>query len=108
MFLGNRFKGRNKIQDVWDKTPHKLITRLDTGNTYVVVPLVASPGEEESRKTVHRNYILHVTKLTNDMGLGNSSSVSHEGNREDICSNDVLTESVELKRRRDKEQGADR
>ena len=41
VYLRNRVKGRNKMQDVWDATPHKVIRRLDNGNTYVVVPLVA-------------------------------------------------------------------
>ena len=51
VYLRNRVKGRNKMQDVWDATPHKVIRRLETGNTYVLVPLVALQGEEESRKT---------------------------------------------------------
>ena len=63
VYLRNRVKGRNKTQALWDATPHKVIRRLDTGNTYVVVPLVALPGEEESRKTVHMNDILHAIQL---------------------------------------------
>ncbi|KAL9989412.1 hypothetical protein ACROYT_G003959 [Oculina patagonica] len=80
------------MQDVWDATPHKVIRRLDTGITYVVVPLKASTGEGESRKTVHRNDILHATQLADDMGLENSPFVSHDGNREDIGSS-VLTKA---------------
>lgn len=83
VYLRNRVKGRNKMQDVWDATPHKVIRRLDTGNTYVVVPVVALPGAEESGKTVHRNDILHATQLADDQ----------ERSREDIYSNDVLLEA---------------
>ena len=51
VFLRNRdSKGRNKIQDVWKATPHKVVERLNTGgNTYVVEPLIGEP----LRKTVH-------------------------------------------------------
>ena len=93
VYLRNRVKGRNKMQDVWDATPHKVIRRLDTGNTYVVVPLVSLPGEEEPRKTVHRNDILHATQLADDMGLDNSSVEGQDESREDICSSNVLLEA---------------
>ena len=93
VYLRNRVKGRNKMQDVWDATPHKVIRRLDTGNTYVVVPLVALPDEEDSRKTVHRNDILHATQLADDMGLENSPVVGQDRSREDIYGNDVLLEA---------------
>ena len=66
VYLRNRVKGRNKTQALWDATPHKVIRRLDTGNTCVVVPLVALQGEEESRKTVHMNDILHATQLADE------------------------------------------
>ena len=59
VFLKNRVQGRSKIQDVWDATPYKVAKQLDTGNMYVVVPLVATMAEEELKKTVHRNDILH-------------------------------------------------
>ena len=93
VYLRNRVKGRNKMQDVWNATPHKVIRRLDTENTYVVVPLVALPGEEESRKTVHRNDILHATQLADDMVLENSQVVNQARIREDIYSIDVLLEA---------------
>ena len=67
VFLKNRVQGRSKIQDVWDATPDKVVKRLDTGNTYVVVPLVATTAEEEFKKTVHRNDILHAKQLVRDM-----------------------------------------
>ena len=50
VFLKNRVQGRSNIQDVWDATPYKVLRRLDTGNTYVVVPLVATTAEEELKK----------------------------------------------------------
>ena len=50
-------------------------------------------GGEESRKTVHRNDILHVTQLADDMGLENSPVVSQDRSREDIYSNNVLLEA---------------
>ena len=49
MFLKNRVQGRSKIQDVWDAAPYKVVRRLDTGNTRVVVPLVATTAEEEKK-----------------------------------------------------------
>lgn len=93
VYLRNRVKGRNKMQDAWDATLHKVIRRLDTGNTDVVVPLVALPGEEESRKIVHGNDILHATQLADDMGSENSPVVGKDRRREDIYSNDVLLEA---------------
>ena len=81
------------MQDVWDATPHRGIRRLETGNTYVLVPLVALQGEEESRKTVHRNDILHAIQLADDMGLGNSPAVSQDSSREDGYSRNVLLEA---------------
>ena len=59
MLLENRVQDRSQIQDVWDATPYKVVRRPDTGNTYVVVPLVATTAEEELKKTVYRNDILH-------------------------------------------------
>ena len=50
MFLKNRVQGRSKIKDVWHATPYKVVRRLDTGNTRVVVPLVATTAEEELKK----------------------------------------------------------
>ena len=93
VYLKNRVKGRNKMQDVWDATPHKVIRRLDTGNTYVVVPLLSLPGMEESRKTVHRNDILHATQLADDMGLEDSSVVDQDGSRKDVQSSDVPSQT---------------
>ena len=93
VYLRNRVKRRNKMQDVWDATPHKVIRRLDTGNTYVVGRLVALPGEEESRKTLHRNDILHATQLADDMGLESSPVVGKDRSRDDVCSSDVLLEA---------------
>lgn len=93
VYLRNRVKGRNKMQDVWDATPHKVIRRLDPGNTYVVVPLVTLPGEEESRKTVHRNDILHATQLVDNVGLENSPAVNQDRSEEDVYSSDVLLEA---------------
>ena len=42
VFLKNCVQGRCKIQGVRDATPYKVVRRLDTGNTYVVVPSVAT------------------------------------------------------------------
>ena len=70
VFLRNRVKGRNKMQDVWNAAPYKVTRRLDTGNTYVVTPLVLTVDGEESRKTVHRKDILHAPQLVKDMGSG--------------------------------------
>ena len=69
VFLKNRVQGRSKIQDVWDATPYKVVKQLDTGNTYVVVPLVATTAEEEFKKTVHRNDILHAKQLVRDIAF---------------------------------------
>ena len=69
VFLKNRVQGRSKIQDVWDATPYKVVKRLDTGNTYVVVPLVDTTAEEEFKKTVHRNDILHAKQLVRDIAF---------------------------------------
>ena len=40
-FLRNRsIKGRNKIEDVWDNRPHKVVGRPNpTGHVYIVAPL---------------------------------------------------------------------
>ena len=50
-------------------------------------------GEQESRKTVHRNDILHATQLAHDMGLENSPVVGKDRSREDIYSSDILLEA---------------
>ena len=97
------------MQDLWDTIPHKVIRQRDNGNTYVVIPLAALPGEEESRKTVHRNDILHATQLADDMGLENSPVVSQDRSREDFiavmyCSKQGQV--MELKKTRS-EEGSD-
>ena len=91
VFLRNRVKGRNKIQDVWNATPYKVTRQLDTGNTYVVTLLEG----EEFRKTVHRKDILHATQLVRDMGLDNTPSSDHgsTSSREDALSGDVLSDA---------------
>ena len=91
VFLRNRVKGRNKIQDVWDATPYKVTRQLDTGNTYVVTLLEG----EEFRKTVHRKDILHATQLVKDMGLDNTPSSDHgsTSSREDALIGDVLSDA---------------
>ena len=38
VFLRNRVKGRNKIQDLWDPTPYKVIERPNQGQVYKVRP----------------------------------------------------------------------
>lgn len=93
VFLRNRVKGRNKMQDVWDPTPYKVTRRLDTGNTYVVVPLVEPLDGEEAKRTVHRNDILHATQLVKDMGVDNSQSSDNGGSGEDVLDGDVLPEA---------------
>lgn len=62
VFLKNRVEGRNKIQDVWDATPYKIVKRLNTGNTYVVESL----DEQPAKKTVYRKDMLHASHLTKD------------------------------------------
>ena len=64
-FLKNRVQGRSKIQDVWDATQYKVVKRLDTGNTYVVVPLVATTAEEGFKKLS----ILHAKQLARDIAF---------------------------------------
>jgi len=55
VFLRNRVTGRNKMQDVWNATPYKVIRRLDTGNTYVVTPLVLTvEGENLGKRSTGR------------------------------------------------------
>ena len=85
VFLRNRVKGRNKMQDMWNATPYKVTRRLDTGNTYVVTSLMVTVDEEESRKTVHRTDILHATQLVKDMGLGTSQSSDCETSGDVPC-----------------------
>ncbi|KAK2552973.1 hypothetical protein P5673_025684 [Acropora cervicornis] len=72
--------GRSKIQDVWDATPYKVVRRLDTGNTYVVVPLVATTAEEELKKTVHRNDILHAKQRVRDIAFDGDDMGQGSGN----------------------------
>lgn len=62
VFLKNRVQGRNKIQDVWNAEPYKVVKRLDTGNTYVVESL----DDKHNKKTVYRKDILHANHLAND------------------------------------------
>jgi transposase InsO family protein len=38
VFLRNRVKGRNKIQDVWDPVPYKVVERPNEGQVYKVKP----------------------------------------------------------------------
>ena len=80
VFLKNRVQGRSKIQDVWDATPYKVARRLDTGNTYVVVPLVATTAEEELKKTVHRNDILHAKQRVRDIAFDGDDIGQGSGN----------------------------
>ena len=80
MFLKNRVQGRSKIQDVWDATPYKVVRRLDTGNTRVVVPLVATTAEEELKKTVHRNDILHAKQRVRDIAFDGDDIGQGSGN----------------------------
>ena len=66
VFLRNRvIKGRNKIQDVWKATPHKVGQLSTGGNTYVVEPLIGGLP----RKTVHRSELLDARDLVKDMKL---------------------------------------
>ena len=80
VFLKNRVQGRSKIQDVWDATPYKVARRLDTGNTYVVVPLVATTAEEELKKTFHRNDILHAKQRVRDIAFDGDDIGQGSGN----------------------------
>ena len=80
VFLKNRVQGHSKIQDVWDATPYKVVRRLDTGNTYVVVPLVATTAEEELKKTVHRNDILHAKQRVRDIAFDGDDIGQSSGN----------------------------
>ena len=59
---------------MWDATPYKVIKRLDTGNTCVVVPLVATTAEEEFKKTVHRNDILHAKQLVRGIAFDDDNT----------------------------------
>ena len=79
MFLKNCVQGRCKIQGVWDATPYKVVRRLDTGNTYVVAPSIATTAEEELKKTVHRNDILHAKQRVRDIA-SDDDHIGH-GNR---------------------------
>lgn len=63
VFLRNRVVGRNKIQDVWDSTPYKVIKRVGNSNTYVVQSL----DEAGVRKTIYRTDILHAKNLVCDI-----------------------------------------
>ncbi|XP_033109670.1 uncharacterized protein LOC117110928 [Anneissia japonica] len=65
VFLRKRnVKGRNKIQDVWDPIPHRVVKRLETGgHTYVVESLQGKPV----CKTVHRGELLEAKDLLPDI-----------------------------------------
>ncbi|KAK3737241.1 hypothetical protein QZH41_010870 [Actinostola sp. cb2023] len=78
VFLRNRVQGRNKMQDVWDAAPYKVVKQLDSGNTYVLESL----DGEESRKTVYRKDILHAKYLAKDIEFQDSPMSSKE---EDQC-----------------------
>ena len=64
VFLRNRVLGRNKIQDVWDNVPHKVVAKPNPdGNVYVVEPL----RSEGPQKTLHRRDLLDGRRLVVDM-----------------------------------------
>ncbi len=57
VFLRNRVKGRNKIQDTWDSTSYKVLSRIDGGNAYIV----QKDGDDSSKhRTVNRVDLLSV------------------------------------------------
>lgn len=60
----NKIRGRNKIQDIWDDNPYRVVDRPDPeGNVYAVEPLDASAGI----KLVHRMNILDSKELAPDI-----------------------------------------
>ena len=64
VFLRNRsIKGRNKIQDVWDNRPYKVVRRPNpTGHVYIVAPL----DGEGTEKTLNRKDLLDSRALVLD------------------------------------------
>ena len=74
---------------MWDAIPYKVVTRLDTSNTYVVVPLVATTAEEELKKNVHRNEILHAKQLVRDTGFDDNIGHSSTNAGENAVGSDV-------------------
>ena len=67
VFLRNRVQGRNKIQDVWDSTPYKVVRRLDTDNTYIVESL----DGQGIQRTIYRKDILDTSHLNDDTEFQN-------------------------------------
>lgn len=63
VFLRKRVEGRNKIQDVWDTIPYKVVKRIDTSNTYTVESLDGG----KTRKSIYRTDILHAKHLSRNI-----------------------------------------
>ena len=80
VFLRNRVKGRNKVQDAWSPTPFKVVKRINNSNTYVVESL----DEERCRKTAYRTDILHAKNLVCHLGLPDSKALNDSEQEEDV------------------------
>ncbi|KAK3741779.1 hypothetical protein QZH41_001547 [Actinostola sp. cb2023] len=96
VFLRNRVQGRNKMQDVWDAAPYKVVKQLDSGNTYVLESL----DGEESRKTVYRKDILHAKYLAKDIEFQDSPMSSKE---EDVTCTPPRTPTKVIDEKKDME-----
>ena len=76
MFTRNRVLGRNKIQDVWNNVPHKVVARpFPEGNVYVVEPLDGN----DAQKTIHRRDLLDTRTLVEDVNPDRDDENPPEG-----------------------------
>ena len=76
VFTRNRVLGRNKIQDVWNNVPHKVVARpFPEGNVYVVEPLDGN----DAQKTIHRRDLLDTRTLVEDVNPDQDDENPPEG-----------------------------
>jgi transposase InsO family protein len=63
VLLRNRVKGRNKIQDVWNCTPYRIVSRVAGGNAYLVQK---ADSEDDKIRSVNRVDLLPFVDSTDD------------------------------------------
>lgn len=69
VFRRNHFKGRCKIQDIWDPTPLKVV-EVCRDNVYIVEPVDGGAGIK-----LHRSELLDSRTLVEDIGPTSVSSI---------------------------------
>ncbi len=85
LFLRNRVKGRNKIQDTWDSTSYKVLGRIDGGSSYIV----QKAGDDSSKhRTINRVDLLSVpfsdSETESSTGDDTSNSSSSTDSEDDF------------------------